>query len=117
MPQGHNHSGVDQTRNRVVAAGSLGSQSDHPDCAVAGSQQRVDLRRCRVTQLGVVVRAAVRRAQPRALQVDTCDGALAGRLGEHPHARKQIGRRCRDQAGQRGGGAVHSVKPRGALNL
>ena len=33
-------------------------------------------------------------------------------FGEHPHGRKQIGRRRGDQAGQRGGGAVPEVKRR-----
>ena len=91
MPKGDNHSGVDQADDRVVAAEAFGCQGDHPDRAVSGGQQGVDLRRRRVAQLGVVVRPAVRRAQPRPLQMDTGDDALAGRFGECTHAGEQIG--------------------------
>ena len=51
MPNGDNHSGVDEAGNRIVAAGAFRCQGDHPDRAVAGGQQGVDLSGRRVAQL------------------------------------------------------------------
>ena len=106
MSHGDNNIRVDETPDRLVAAGQFGGQRDHPDRAGAGGQHVVDLGWVGITHPGLVVRAATRPAQPRPLQMNARDDAVTGRLGECAYAGQQFGGGGGDQTGQRRGGAV-----------
>ena len=90
--------------------GQFGREGDHPDGAVRGGEQGVDLGGLRIAQLRGIVRTAACGAEPWALQMDAGDRTPPSHLGEHTHLREQLGRRRGHQACQRGGGAVAAVE-------
>ena len=98
MPDGGQRTGVDHLPDGVQAAGQLRGEGDHPHGACG--QQPGHRGPVGLAQQPGIVRAGVPRAEPRALQVDAGEHAVADQLGQRRHRTLQPLRGVGDQAGQ-----------------
>lgn len=93
----------------VEAARQFGGERDHAGPAARRVDQLADLRRVRVAQQFLGVRALAARRDERALEVDAREVALFGQFGEHPGALGEAVHVAGDGRGDEGRGAVQPV--------
>ena len=117
VTDGSDGTAIDDHADSVERAGQFGRERDHADPALARVEDARHLIGIGVAQGERVVRTAVRRRDPRALEVDATQGAVIDEGDERAHLRDQVVVRRGDQARMHRGRAVVEMGLRSPSNL
>ena len=109
VPDGGDRPGIHDLGDGVQCAVQFGGDGDHPDRPTGGLENPRDFRGIRRSQGVRIMRPALVRGQPRALQVDAGQGAVGDQRGQGLDLSQQVTGVGGDQRSDHRGGAVAGV--------